>query len=288
MPSPKRTLYQMLSDVCQDSDLRQLRDMANVYVRCRRLVEYFTKDIHLSQLNNERINGYIMSRMTKVSRTTINRELQVLKRGFLLYQKLGYITTIPQIHRFREDNARQGFYTHDEVMRIVDHIKPYLKNVVLFAYYTSWRKREILNLKWTDVRDGMIILRAELSKNKEGRFIILIGQLKAIIDEQYEQRSGDYIFHHSGKRIKNFDRAWKAALLKSSLERNRLFHDLRRTAVRNMRLAGIPEKVAMTISGHKTRQVFDRYNIVDMTDIKVAQAKLDTYYSQTHAYSAHT
>jgi integrase len=83
-----------------------------------------------------------------------------------------------------------------------------------------------------------------------------------------------WVFHRHGIPIKAFRRSWKRACIAAGVP-GRMFHDFRRTAVGNLVRAGIPERVAMQMTGHKTRSVFERYNIVSEGDLDMAARRLD-------------
>ena len=83
------------------------------------------------------------------------------------------------------------------------------------------------------------------------------------------------VFHIEGNPFKSYRKAWKTACRKAGLP-GRIPHDLRRTAVRNLVRAGVSEVVAMKMTGHKTRSIFDRYDIVSQGDLNDAARKLET------------
>jgi integrase len=113
--------------------------------------------------------------------------------------------------------------------------------------------------------------------------VFLDDELKGVFQAQWQIRKDrstllPYVFsNHGGTgKIKDFRSAWISACKTAGIGR-RLFHDFRRTAIRNMVRSGTPERVAMMISGHKTRSVFDRYNIVNDADLKAASKRQADY-----------
>jgi len=239
--------------------------------------------MRVPDITTAKVNAYIEERMTEgASNATINRELSALRRMLNLGAKQTppKVDRVPYLPSFKENNVRKKFFKHEDYLMLLDALPSEFQPVVTFAYKTGWRKGEILGLTWSqvDLREGTVRIEAGEAKNEEARTIYTDTELKTLFKTRMAKRhlGFPYVFHRNGKRIKDFRGAWKKACKDVGLA-GKLFHDLRRTAVRNMVRAGIPERVAMMISGHKSRAVFDRYNIVNPEDLRPAASKHQAY-----------
>jgi len=211
---------------------------------------------------------------------TINCELSALKRMFNLAMQAEKITRKPHVERLEANNTRQGFFERDGFHRLLARLPEALRPPLTLAYLTGWRRSEVFSLTWdrVDLEVGTVRLYRGTTKNKEGRVVYLFPEIVALLAEQWSQHLAHYsecpyVFHRQGKQIKDFRDVWKRACREAGLV-GRIPHDFRRSAIRNMVRAGIPERVAMTISGHRTRDVFERYNIVSEGDLKEAAEKM--------------
>lgn len=246
-------------------------------------------NIRATQLDAKEIDEYIAEQLeASMAPATINRRTQLLNQAYNLALLRGRLTKKPHIRKLPERNIRQGFFEHEEFTQIIEHLPEHLRDYCRFAYLTGWRRGECSSLTWEDVdqRARLIHLRPERSKNGHARKVALEGQLWEIIQRRWNDRivprtNGTttmlrYVFHRDGHPIGEFKKSWATACTAAGLG-HKLFHDFRRTAVRNMVRAGVPESVAMKISGHRTRAVFDRYNITDERDLREAMIKTQAY-----------
>lgn len=156
------------------------------------------------------------------------------------------------------------------------------------AYLTGLRRGRLAVMLWTDVDwdGGAVWIRRGESRNKRGTKVPLEGELRDIIARRWAPRGyrtadgetavSPSSFHRDRQPIGDFRKAWASAC-KAAGVAGRLFHDMRRSVLRTMIRAGVPEAVAMRIGGHKTRAAFGRYNIASKPDIREAVGRTQAY-----------
>ncbi len=274
---------ELAEDLLVDYQVNGKKTYNMAELRIRLHLRPFFGNIRVTEINTPRIKAYTKYRLDEgAANATINRDLTILKRMLNLGARCTppKVDRVPHIPMLAENNARKGFFERDEYQTLRNTLPAYVRDFVTFAYKTGWRLSEISGLTWNqvDLKKGIVRLEVGETKNKEARTVYLDSELKNIFSERFIERRLDcqFVFHRDGQQIKTFRKAWNTACRNVGLE-GRLFHDFRRTAVRNMVRAGIPERVAMMISGHKTRAIFDRYNIVSEKDLKAAAMKQEAY-----------
>lgn len=257
------------------------RALKNWRSHCKPLKQYFGGR-RVVDLRERDLEHYVEHRKARGrADSTINRELGILNTALQLALRDGIIARRPHLPRMPERTIRQGFWEATEVERHVQALPDWLRDVAWFAYYTGWRQGEILALEWRDIdlTAKTLLLRPEHTKTERGRLLPLEGPLWALIERRLAGRLPvPWVFHRDGKQLKGYAvwRYWQKAWEPAGTT-GRLFHDFRRTAARNMVRAGVPERVVMEIVGHKTRSMLDRYNIVNLDDMRTALQRTYAY-----------
>jgi len=310
----KVTFNQLAEDFLTDYRIN-VKDTLSKAERSVKYLKEFFGGMKATEVTTDKVKTYIEKRMEdEMSNASINRELAALKRMFHLGARCTppRVNLIPYIPMLKESNIRKGFFEYGEFLALRDALPEDLQPIVTFGYHSGWRKAEILGLTWdkVDLEQGSVRLNPGETKNEEGRTLYMNEEvLKEIRNLHAKRHLGcPYVFHRDGKPIAGFRKAWVSACIQAGLcevlkDREgkavvvkdkkgneklvkvptKIFHDFRRTAIRDMVRSGISERVAMSISGHKTRNVFDRYNIVNDQDLKEAAKKKQAYHEKLNA-----
>jgi integrase len=230
---------------------------------------------------------------TGITTATVNRRISFLLRGIRLANIHGAGLPVPHWSNLKENPARTGFLDWPTFLRIRAALPRYVQVPVTIGFWTGMRMGEIKTLKSSQLQFDHRAKTVKLSlspldtKNDDPRIVIMPGDLYELLKVwRTEAPACLWVCHRNGKRLNTIDTIWESTCVKIGLAtrapdmreyRGPLLHDLRRSGVRNLIQAGVPEKVAMQISGHKTRSVFDRYHIVVETDLADAGRKVVAY-----------
>jgi integrase len=262
----------LLDLLLEDYDVRGRAQAYIASLKVKSILKPALGDIKAAKLTTAHIQQYIQRRKKEVKTATINRELGMLHRAFTL----GYqhdpplVARVPHFPKLPEDDPRKGFLKPDTYRKLLFELPEELRLLFVIAYHVGLRRGALLRIKWSqvDMEAGCIWMDGKKANRKpEPVAVPIYGDMSKFLEMQ--PKASEYVFARGSKPILDFRESWKQACQRAGVP-NLLFHDLRRTAVRNLRRAKVAETVIMKITGHRTRSVFERYNITDHSDTKEA------------------
>jgi integrase len=288
----KVTLGEMQAALLADYRLKNNRSVATA--------EHFAKNLtaHFGEKCPRSTSRPTASRATPkpdrkmgLANASINRETACLRRMFNLMVKAGRLSRdhVPARPHLEEAPAREGFVEPGDFERLCAALPQYAQLPARFLYITGWRKSTARTLEWMrdtalqfdangKITGGTVTLQAENSKNKRAVTLPLKGELLDVIRRALDARIPEcsFVFHRDGAKLGDFRKSWAKARKAAGLDAV-LVHDMRRSSARNLVRSGTPERVAMAMLGHKTRAMFDRYNITSASDIEAAMERVSEY-----------
>jgi len=212
----KRTIGELVEALRKDFELRGKASPPTLS-NLRRIDRDFGMQ-RATAMTRSHIDDYIAQRLADGDRpATVNRALQLLSQAFKFTEVSG-----PRIRKLSEvGNERQGFLEVEQVETVVAHLPEYLRDFVKCDHLIGWRKASLQSLRWPDVIDDVIYLRAVNSKTRKPETVPIEGELRDIIDRRraaavWQSQDGlarfsEFVFHDQGRPIGDFRKAWATA-----------------------------------------------------------------------------
>jgi integrase len=279
----KVTVQELIDDLLLEYKNNGRKSIGHLRFRWRLHMRPYFDNMTAAQATSSTIARYVNQRKEQGgAAASINRELAILKRSLSLAKQCGKISTIPHIAMLKESNVRTGFLgskDRDALANACTKIGGlWMRSLFECAYTFGWRSSELLGLKvrQIDLIVGSIRLEPGVTKNLCGRQVPLTPAVRELLSQCiYGQPPDAFVFRReNGQPVRDFRGTWIKVCAEAGVA-GLLFHDLRRSAARNLRNAGVAEGVIQKIGGWKTRSMFDRYSIIDSSDISDALVKLE-------------
>ena len=282
----KTTFEDLMEIIRTDYKINERRSIRRLHTSIKALTETFAYHRAVN-ITLDKLNDYVASRIQDgIASSSIRNELSCLKRAFRLAARAGKAVP-PPFPSVQANNVRTGFFEREAFEAVRFRLPQDLQSLFTVAYHTGWRARsELLPLTWNqvDFKAGTLRLEVGSTKNSEGRVFpfTMLPELADTIKIQRERTTTleratakiiPFVFHRTGKPIKEFKGAWRKACKEAGFP-TMIPHDFRRTAVRNLERAGVSRSVAMKLTGHKTESVYRRYAIVSESDLTEGVKKL--------------
>jgi len=214
-------------------------------------------NLRVMQVTTDRLNAYVLKQQAEgLSNSTINKDMANLKRAF----NLGYRCTPKKVKevpvfpgRLKEAPPRKGFVEDGTYNKLAANAGSLW--LLAVAYASGFRREELLSMKveQIDLLARTITLHVGETKNDEGRVVKMTQEVFLLLQACCHGKGPeDRVLTRAGQPIIDIRDAW-AEMCKKAGVSGIILHDFRRSAIRNMVRRGIPERVAMMISGHKDK-----------------------------------
>ena len=292
-----KTTYQELSDWYLGLEkVKALSSYRTIKIKLKKFNAEFG-DMIVSQIKPVDLENLQAKRRKEAQAdATIDQEINKVKvminkafdNDMISADTLKSFRVVKALLRNKNANARDRILTPQEYEALFESALPHLKDILAMGYYTGMREGEILNLTWdkVDLKGRLIKLEAKDTKDREPRVIPIGDELHEVLNAIPRPIHNLHVFMYKGKPIKKFTTTLRKACKKAGVLYGRalkdgfVYHDLRHTFNTNMRKAGVPESVIMNITGHSTRDMFDRYNTIDSEDTREAIEQLSSYFQK--------
>ncbi len=280
------TVNDLLDRVVDDYRRRHLRSLAALTSRLKHLRPALGAWAAYTVTESD-IEVYEESRDDEgATVATVNRELEVVRRAYRLAVRKRVLRPfeVPFISLRTEDNTRTGFLEPEDYPQLRDAFDDdAVRLMFIIGYHVGWRAGRIKTLTWpqVDFKNRVIHPPSDQAHNKSVGAAPIYGDLEKALQAERMIHERDWpdcqwVIHRTGKPVVDYRDAWDRAVQLAEFE-GLHFHDLRRSAVRNMLDAGMDESKVMRIVGHKTRAMIDRYRIVSVKDVAKAGEQMARY-----------